>query len=79
MTVRQDPATVAGPEPARSDYADGVSGPKEQRALPAGGNNVTATVAPGTVRTAENIVLGIVALITVATLLGLYLLLMALR
>ena len=79
MTARQDPATVTGPAPARAAYADGAYGPEEQRTLPDAGNNVRASFASGTVRTAENIVLAFVALIAFVTLLGLYLLLVALR
>ena len=79
MTVDQDSATASGPEPKRPTYSDGAYGSEEQHSQPDGSENVGATYAPGTVRTSGNIVLGIVALVAVATLIGLYLLLVALR
>jgi hypothetical protein len=78
MAVNRD-QTGAGPEPARQTYDDGAYGSEEQRTQADGSENVGAAYSTGTVRTTGNMVLGIVALIAFATLIGLYLLLVAMR
>jgi hypothetical protein len=78
MSMERDPATVTGPQPVRSASFDSVNS-EEQTARRDGGENVGASYSPGTVRPTGNLVFGIVAVIAFLTLIGLYVLLMALR
>lgn len=79
MSMERDPAAVTGPQPVRPAYSDSVVGSEEQDSRRDGTENVGAGYSPGTVRTTGNLVFGIVAIIAFLTLIGLYMLLMALR
>jgi hypothetical protein len=79
MSMERDPATVTGPQPVRPAYSDNTGGSEEQNARRDGGENVGAAHNPGTVRPTGNLVFAIVAVIAFLTLIGLYVLLMAMR
>jgi hypothetical protein len=79
MSMERDPATVTGPQPVRPAYSDNVVGSEEQHARRDGGENVGASYNPGTVRPTGNLIFALVAVIAFLTLIGLYVLLMAMR
>ena len=79
MSMERDPATVTGPQPVRPAYSDSVAGSEEQAERRDGTENVGAGYSPGTVRPTGNLVFAIVAVIAFFTLIGLYVLLMAMR
>jgi hypothetical protein len=79
MSMERDPATVTGPQPVRPAYSDSTAGTEEQRARRDGTENVGANYSPGTVRPTGNLIFAIVAVVAFVLLIGLYVILMALR